>query len=45
MTIKQLRKYLVLKFSLNISHSHLNRIVKKIGFILKKVKFEHKTKN
>ena len=31
-TIKQLREYLILKFSLTISHSHLSRVVKKIGF-------------
>ena len=45
-TIKQLREYLMLTFSLNISHSHshLNRVVKKIGFSLKKVKLEHKPK-
>ena len=43
-TIKQLREYLMLKFSLNISHSHLSRVVKKIGFSLKKVKLEHKPK-
>ena len=34
----------MLKFSLNISHSHLSRVVKKIGFSLKKVKLEHKPK-
>jgi hypothetical protein len=33
----------MLKFSLNISHSHLSRVVKKIGFCLKKVKFEHRS--
>ena len=43
-TIKQLREYLMLKFSLNISHSHLSRVVKKIGFNLKKVKLEHRPK-
>ena len=43
-TIKQLREYLMLRFSLNISHSHLSRVVKKIGFSLKKVKLEHKPK-
>ena len=43
-TIKQLREYLMLKFSLNISHSHLSRVVKKIGFSLKKVKLEHRPK-
>ena len=32
----------MLEFSLNISHSHLHRVVKKIGFSLKKVKLEHK---
>jgi len=32
----------LLEFSLNISHSHLHRVVKKIGFSLKKVKLEHK---
>ena len=34
----------MLKFSLNISHSHFSRVVKKIGFSLKKVKLEHKPK-
>jgi transposase len=43
-TIKQLKEYLMLKFSLNISHSHLSRVVKKIGFSLKKVKLEHRPK-
>ena len=43
-TIKQLRKYLMLKFSLNISQSHFSRVVKKIGFSLKKVKLEHRPK-
>jgi transposase len=43
-TIKQLREYLMLKFSLNISHSYLSRVVKKIGFSLKKVKLEHRPK-
>jgi len=32
----------LLKFSLNISHSYLHRVVKKIGFRLKKAKLEHK---
>ena len=32
----------MLKFFLNISPSHLHRVVKKIGFSLKKVKLEHK---
>ena len=32
----------MLEFSLNISPSHLHRVVKKIGFSLKKVKLEHK---
>jgi len=31
-TIKQLKEYLMLKFSLNISHSHLSRVVKKNRF-------------
>jgi hypothetical protein len=35
----------LLKFSLNISLSHLHRVVKKIGFSLKKVKLEHKLNN
>jgi len=43
-TIKQLREYLMLKFFLNISHSHLSCVVKKIGFSLKNVKLEHKPK-
>jgi len=43
-TIKKLREYLILTFSLNISHSHLSRVVKKIGFSLKKVKLEHRPK-
>ena len=43
-TIKKWREYLMLKFSLNISHSHLSRVVKKIGFSLKKVKLEHRPK-
>jgi hypothetical protein len=34
----------MLKFSLNISHSHLSHVVKKIGFSLKKVKLEHRPK-
>ena len=41
-TIKELKKHLLLKFSLNISLSHLHRVVKKIGFSLKKVKLKHK---
>jgi hypothetical protein len=41
-TIKELKKHLLLKFFLNISLSHLHRVVKKIGFSLKKVKLEHK---
>ena len=41
-TIKELKKHLLLEFSLNISHSLLHRVVKKIGFSLKKVKLEHK---
>jgi len=41
-TIKELKKHLLLEFSLNISPSHLHRVVKKIGFNLKKVKLEHK---
>lgn len=41
-TIKELKKHLLLEFSLNISPSHLHRVVKKIGFSLKKVKLEHK---
>ena len=32
----------MLEFFLNISHSHLIRVVKKIGFSLQKVKLEHK---
>ena len=32
----------MLEFSLKISHSHLHRVVKKIGFSLKKVKLKHK---
>jgi transposase len=43
-TIKKLREYLIFTFSLNISHSHLSRVVKKIGFSLKKVKLEHRPK-
>ena len=31
-TIKELKKHLLLKFSLHISLSHLHRIVKKLGF-------------
>ena len=42
-TIKELKKYLLLEFSLNISHSHLHCVLKKIGFSLKKVKLEHKS--
>ena len=38
-TIKQLKEYLMLKFSLNISHSHLSRVVKKIGFSLRQFSF------
>ena len=30
--IKELKKHLLLKFSLHISLSHLHRIVKKLGF-------------
>ena len=41
-TIKELKKHLLLEFSLNISPSHLHRVVKKIGFSLKKVKLKHK---
>ena len=41
-TIKKLKKHVLLEFSLNISPSHLHRVVKKIGFSLKKVKLEHK---
>jgi len=33
----------LLEFSLNISHSHVHGIMKKIGFILKKIKLEHKS--
>jgi hypothetical protein len=32
----------LLEFSLNTSPSHLHRVVKKIGFSLKKVKLKHK---
>ena len=39
-TIKELKKHLLLEFSLNILHLH--RVVKKIGFSLKKVKLEYK---
>jgi hypothetical protein len=41
-TIKELKKHLLLELFLNISPSHLHRVVKKIGFSLKKVKLEHK---
>ena len=41
-TVKELKKHLLLEFSLNISPSHLHSVVKKIGFSLKKVKLEHK---
>ena len=41
-TIKELKKHLLLKFSLNISPSYLHRVVKKIRFSLKKVELEHK---
>ena len=41
-TIKELKKHLLLEFSLNTSPSHLHRVVKKIGFSLKKVKLKHK---
>ena len=40
--IKELKKHLLLEFPLNISPSHLHRVVKKIGFSLKKVKLEYK---
>ena len=43
-TIKKFRENLMLRFSLNISHSHLNRLVKQIGFSLKKIQLEHKLK-
>jgi len=32
-TIKELKKHLLLEFSLNLSHSHLYHVVKRIGFI------------
>ena len=41
-TIKELKKHLLLEFSLNISYSHLHRVVKKIELSLKKVKLQHK---
>jgi hypothetical protein len=42
--IKNLRNSLFLKFSLKISTSRLGGVVKKIGFSLKKILFEHKPK-
>jgi len=34
----------ILRFSLNILHSHWNRFVIQIGFSLKKIQLEHKLK-
>ena len=41
-TMKKLKEYILLEFSLKISESHLSHVVKKSGFSLKKISFKHK---